>query len=258
MAESICRFASFELSQQWYGPTESKHTILGPKEAIVDNRSRRILQIELKNAEFKSFRREREREKVIQVMPMFIPSPLHWWSPTQMPACQNSESPETGNIYTLKLPKRCGPLMVDPSPTSSTPSCLILLGAQQEKALKTLEKAKAKAMEKVPWRRLIFRDLSGSSMDQGISWSSKDFLLFQLLGISFQRFPRDDPRLRNAWGKRPGKWVSHHWSLWKCHGVTWEDAAGGLLGSTPDRPSVYPYSVGRGWVFWKGFTVEGV
>jgi len=62
MAESICRFASFELSQQWYGPTESKHTILGPKEAIVDNRSRRILQIELKNAEFKSFRRERERE----------------------------------------------------------------------------------------------------------------------------------------------------------------------------------------------------
>ena len=147
--------------------------------------------------------------------------------------------------YTLKLPKRCGPLLVDPSPTSSTPSCLILLGsAQQEKALKTLEKAKAKAMEKVPWKRLIFRDLSGSSMDQGISWSSKDFLLFQLLGISFQRFPRDDPRLGNAWGKRPWKWVSHHWSLWKCHGVAWEDAADGLLNTWP------PVRVS--WFCWKG------
>lgn len=253
MAESICRFASFELSQQWYGPTESKHTILGPKEAIVDNRSRRILQIELKNAEFKSFRRERERKSF-----RWCQCSFHHHSIGDLLLKCLPVRILTGNIYTLKLPKRCGPLMVDPSPTSSTPSCLILLGAQQEKALTTLEKAKAKAMEKVPWRRLIFRDLSGSSMDQGISWSSKDFLLFQLLGISFQRFPRDDPRLRNAWGKRPGKWVSHHWSLWKCHGVTWEDAAGGLLGSTPDRPSVYPYSVGRGWVFWKGFTVEGV
>ena len=96
-----------------------------------------------------------------------------------MPACQNSESPETGNIYiyTLKLPKRCGPLMVDPSPTSSTPSCLILLGsALQEKALKTLEKAKAKAMEKVPWKRLIFRDF------RDLPWT-KEFL--DLPRISF-------------------------------------------------------------------------
>ena len=149
--------------------------------------------------------------------------------------------------------------MVDPSPTSSTPSCLILLGsALQEKALKTLEKAKAKAMEKVPWKRLIFRDF------RDLPWT-KEFLDLPRISfcsscwISFQRFPRDDPRLRNAWGKRPWKWVSHHWSLWKCHGVAWEDAAGGLLGSKkPDRPSVYPYSAGRGWDFWKGFTVEGV
>ena len=195
-------------------------------------------------------------------MPMFIPSPLHWWSPTQMPACQNSESPETGNIYiyTLKLPKRCGPLMVDPSPTSSNPFLLdpAWISAAGEGS-EDIGKGQSQSNGEGSLEAIDLPGFSGSSMDQGISWSSKDFLLFQLLGISFQRFPRDDPRLRNAWGKRPWKWVSHHWSLWKCHGVAWEDAAGGLLGSKkPDRPSVYPYSAGRGWDFWKGFTVEGV